>query len=115
MGLSTVKYQRLLRDLHSHLSKYGERNWARVLQDRIAELEQLERAQAPISSYVEHLSRTKAAFGGMGSLNDVSITPQAGYSVPRWKTSWINSKLQKLTTALYNEVLRLEAKAHKDQ
>src|SRR5262249_53748437 len=94
MGKPTAKYGAILRDLNSHLSKYGERNWARVLQDRIAALEQIQRVQASISGYADHLSRTKSAFGGMGSLNDVSIMPQSGYSVPRWKASWVNLKLE---------------------
>src|ERR1700692_2256227 len=81
MGQPAGKYGRLLSDLHSHLSQYGERHWAPILQQWIADLEQLERVQTPISGYAAHLSRTKDSFGGMGSLNDVAIAPQVGYKI----------------------------------
>jgi len=101
------KYGELLSDLHRHLTLYGERHWTSILQQWIADLEQLERVGAPISGYATHLSRTKRSFGGMGSLNDVAITPQGGYSISNWKSRGVNTKLRKLTADLYSETLRL--------
>ena len=107
MGQPAGKYGRLLSDLHSHLSQYGERHWTPILQQWIADLEQLERVQTPISGYAIHLSRTKNSFGGMGSLNDVAIAPQVGYKISSWKSRGVNAKLRKLTTDLYSETSRL--------
>ena len=107
MGQPAGKYGRLLSDLHSHLSQYGERHWTPILQQWIADLEQLERVQTPISGYAIHLSRTKNSFGGMGSLNDVAITPQGGYSISSWKSRGVNTKLHQLITDLYSETSRL--------
>jgi hypothetical protein len=107
MGQPAGKYGRLLSDLHSHLTQYGERHWTPILQQWIADLQQLERAQTPISGYAVHLSRTKNSFGGMGSLNDVAITPQGGYSISSWKSRGANTKLRKLISDLYSETSRL--------
>ncbi len=107
MGQPAGKYGRLLSDLHSHLTQYGERHWTLVLQQWIADLEQLERVQTPISGYAAHLSRTKNSFGGMGSLNDVAITPQGGYSISTRQSRGVNTKLRKLITDLYSETSRL--------
>jgi hypothetical protein len=43
----------------------------------------------------------------MGSLNDVAITPQGGYSISSWKSRGVNTKLRKLITDLYSETSRL--------
>jgi hypothetical protein len=110
MSTSAGKYGTLLRELHSHLTLYGECHWTRVIQQWIAELDQLERMQTPISGYMTHLSRTKQSFGGMGSLNDIVITPQGGYGTSSWKSGRVNLKLRILTTALYDETLRLLGK-----
>jgi hypothetical protein len=110
MRTSARKYGKLLRELHSHLTLYGERHWTLVIQLWIAEFEQLERMQTPISGYMTHLSRTKQSFGGMGSLNDIAITPQGGYGTSGWKSGRVNLKLRILTTALYDETLRLLSK-----
>jgi hypothetical protein len=104
------KYGKLLSDLHRHLTLYGERHWTSILQQWIADLEQLERVGAPISGYATHLSRTKRSFGGMGGLNDVAITPQGGYSISNWNSRGVNTKLRKLTADLYSETLRLLSK-----
>ncbi|HZQ69536.1 MAG TPA: hypothetical protein VFA68_13525 [Terriglobales bacterium] len=101
------QYDKLLRELHSHLTRYGEHQWTQVLEKWIAELEQMVRVQTPLSGFAAHLDRTRQSFGGMGSLNDIAITPQAGYDILNWKASRVNAKLRKLTTALLNETERL--------
>jgi hypothetical protein len=107
MGQPAGKYGRLLSDLHSHLTQYGERQWTPILRKWLDDLEHLERVQTPISGYAAHLSRTKQSFGGMGSLNDVAITPQGGYGISNWESRGVNTKLRKLTTDLYRETSRL--------
>jgi len=101
------QYGKLLRELHSHLTRYGEHYWTQVLAKWIAELDQMASVQTPLSGYAAHLARTKQSFGGMGSLNDISITPQAGYKIPSWQVGRVNAKLGRLMTALSNETERL--------
>jgi hypothetical protein len=56
MGQPAEKYGRLLSDLHSHLTQYGERQWTPILRKWLDDLEQLERVQTPISGY-RHICR----------------------------------------------------------
>jgi len=101
------RYGNLLTQLHSHLARYGEPHWTPTLEKWIAESKQIADAQTPISGYAPHLSRTRQSFGGMGSLNDISITPQAGYKISDWRARRVNGKLRRLRTDLFNETERL--------
>ena len=49
--------------------------------------------------------------GGMGSLNDISISARTNPNVPAWKVTLGQSKLERLRSALFAEVKRLEARA----
>ena len=101
------RYGKLLSQLHAHLARYGEHHWTPKLEKWIAELKQMASVHTPIAGYSAHVSRTRQSFGGMGSLNDISITPQAGYKISTWKVGSVNAKLQTLRTDLFNETERL--------
>jgi hypothetical protein len=70
-------YRKLLEQIRDHLKKYGVRGWPARLDEWARELDQLEPGKLKA-----HLFRTQKSLGGMGSISDIVICPEAGYNIP---------------------------------
>jgi predicted DNA-binding protein YlxM (UPF0122 family) len=95
------EYRRLLEETKNHLEKYAEKRWSSRLSEWIAELDSL---SGPAIS--NHVKRTQRALGGMGSIGDVVISPEAGHkiSTDEGEIEKANRRLIQLVQALDNEV-----------
>jgi len=105
------RYAETLKELHSFLSRYREQVWAPILEKWITELEHLQRTAKTSPQITEHALRTRRSIGGMGSIGDISITPQPGYRVWAWtwNVSRVNRRLHRLVSALYDSTSPFDA------
>ncbi|MGH8673773.1 MAG: DUF6966 domain-containing protein [Burkholderiales bacterium] len=69
-------YRTLLRQIADHLADFGDRRWPAVIAGWLAEIGG-EGEEIPAT----HLQRTRRALGGMGSIGDVVICPEAGHLI----------------------------------
>lgn len=101
-------YGRLLKKLEFQLSKYGDAGWSSTLKSWIAEFDELDRIHGPIGTFEKHLSRTRQAFGGMGSLNDIAISERSVHGLCKgFKARKANARLRDILASLYSETNRL--------
>ena len=96
-------YRNLLEQIRDHLSRYGVRRWPPRLDEWIQELDSL----GP-EGLKSHLHRTLKSLGGMGSIGDIVICPEAGHDIPteRPLIKAVNDRLVALTDELYAEAKR---------
>ena len=96
-------YRDLLQQIRSHLAHYSVPLWPTRLDDWLRELDRVDPEQLRA-----HLLRTRKALGGMGSIADVVICPQAGHDIPNDMPTIkaANDKLLKLVDELDREVTR---------
>lgn len=81
------------------LQRYGEQHWADwVIRDR-------QRIQDGDASGIDHLL---AAYGGMGSLNDVVIDPLNGHHIAAQDVRTVNKHLSQLRSRTYTAATRLK-------
>jgi hypothetical protein len=100
MFTSPIGYKRSMKSLARFLSDHGEERWSPILKQWLIELD----ASGENSQDLQkHLSRTRSSFGGMGSLNDLAITPSAGHKIymNQEKIRKVNVKLSRLLQELY--------------
>jgi hypothetical protein len=98
-------YLQRLVALQALLAHYGVRSWPDIL------IEWIEHGRMARSAneIVGHAVRTRAAFGGMSSLNDVFISREAGHrlsSEPRAQEI-ANSRLTEARRDLYNDAVAI--------
>lgn len=87
-------------ELGTLLQRYGERHWADwVMGD-------WRRIQDGDASGIDHLL---AAYGGMGSLNDVLIDPHNGHLIAAQDVTTVNARLSQLRSRTYAAATRLKA------
>jgi hypothetical protein len=80
------------------LQGYGEQHWADwVIRDR-------QRIQEGDAFGIDHLL---AAYGGMGSLNDVVIHPSNGHHIAEQDVRAVNEHLSQLRSRTYTAAMRL--------
>ncbi len=98
--INTQRYRTLLVGISTHLARYGDTRWIKVLNEWIAELD------AHDTGVRVHLQRTLKSIGGMGGLNDIVICSQAGYRIidNSAEMKEANETLSRLVTELYLEV-----------
>lgn len=100
------EYTALLREIESHLSLFGERKWAPRLAEWLREYE-----SAGLDSVMRraHYDRTRRSLGGMGSIADIVITPEAGHRIANDRNAIdeANERLIRLVQRLDREVERL--------
>lgn len=86
MGAKTQQLLKMLDDITALLEAYGENHWARWIGDDASRLR---------SGDLTAISHFLGAFGGMGSLNDLTICPENGHRVTEAETSAANERLSK--------------------
>lgn len=74
------QYRELVNEVRSHLARYGDRRWAPRLEGWLSELDDVEKAGSR-QVLIAHVQRMRKALGGMGSIGDIVICPEAGYSI----------------------------------
>ncbi len=102
------EYRRTLEALRVHLTRFGVREWPARLERWLAELDvAVEASQA--DAIVAHIGRSQRATGGMGSIGDVFISPEAGDRVPSDDLAirLANDQLNALVNTLYQLTLSL--------
>jgi len=80
------------------LEKYGVTRWSSWA-DHCVSLLQSGDPQAP--------GRVRSAFGGMGSLNDVVISPHHGHLLTDSEAAAANRRLARLTSSVYEDAVWL--------
>ena len=76
--MRTDRYLKLLKEIRTHLATFGNTRWPPRLDDWIREFDV---SQHDSAQRVAHLQRTRRALGGMGSIADVVIRPDATRSI----------------------------------
>jgi hypothetical protein len=89
---------RLLRRAVALLDRMGEDHWAAWLRSDLATL------QRGDAYGLDHLLR---AFGGMGSINDVALTPTNGHPISEDDAAAVNADLRALLGAIYTAATSL--------
>jgi hypothetical protein len=105
------KYRELLSNIRSLFDAYGEFDWASTISRWIDELD----AAVANNSHVEiekNMARTKKSLGGMGSIGDVVISPEAGHKIASDMTTTdnANERLLALVHQLWDELLPIKSK-----
>jgi len=70
---TSQRYRDLLRKVAAHLKTFGNTRWPPILEAWLDELDRFKGTPIPR----QHLERTRRALGGMGSIGDVVICPEA--------------------------------------
>jgi hypothetical protein len=86
MGTKTRQLLKMLDDIAAMLDEYGQGHWARWIAEDANRLR---------SGDLIAISHFLDAFGGMGSLNDVTIWPRNGHSLTESEISAANVRLSK--------------------
>lgn len=97
-------YRGLLINIKKHLERFSVQGWPARIDTWVGELDHLD-----INQVKDHLIRTKHSLGGMGSIGDIFICPEAGDSIEdddRIIKS-ANDDLRNLVEKTYSEVNRL--------
>jgi len=71
-------YRTLLKQIRDHLKRYGVPGWPARLDKWARELDQLDPGKLRA-----HLLRTRKSLGGMGSIGDIVICPEARHNIPK--------------------------------
>ncbi len=103
------RYSELLKELRDHLARFEDRRWPPLLGAWLRELERSERQQDVVKTGVDHLRRTQRALGGMGSIGDVVICPEAGHAIANDENEIrnANDRLLELVMAIDREISAL--------
>jgi len=97
-----TEYIELLRAIETHLAAFGDKRWP----PRLAEwAREFGSSQDDAAARVAHYERTRRALGGMGSIADVVIAPEAGHAI---------ANDERTITAANDELLRLVQKLDKE-
>lgn len=73
-----AEYERVLSRIHQLLEVEGHEHWSRTLAGWLAEYKTIDLSNGDHTRLTLHMLRTRSAFGGMGSLNDLLLSdPQA--------------------------------------
>lgn len=83
-----------LAEMHKTLSEFGETRWATWCSDVSERLGRNDRTAFDIVT---------GAFGGMGSLNDLTIHPVNGHEVGLDDIEVVNGRVDELRTAIHGE------------
>ena len=94
------KLVELLDEAQSLLAQYGEINWRSWLEKDARLIKNLDLYG------VEHLL---AAYGGMGSINDLVIHPINGHKIKEPEVNSVNEKFDLLRTKIYSLAKKLAA------
>jgi len=79
MSCKVERYRELILAISEHLAQYGDQRWAPRLEGWLTELDDSETENKQY--LVDHVERMQKALGGMGSIGDIVICPEAGYSI----------------------------------
>jgi hypothetical protein len=103
------RYRRLLEQIRSHLIAYGVQVWPGTLDSWLHELNGLNGSLGSEGALVQHVMRSRKATGGMGSLGDIVICPQAGHRISdeEGEIRDVNATLRRLVSTLYAETTTL--------
>lgn len=106
--LTLARYRELLGALERHLRANGVPHWPPILAEWLSQLDALEQ-RGGRESLLAHLMEAKKATGGMGSLGDIVICPESGYSVgpDERQIKAANAELLRLVHELFKEITRL--------
>jgi len=104
--LSVTKYTELLKAIEEHLASFGDKRWPPRLAGWIREFEDVRNDS---TDRTRHYERTRGALGGMGSIGDVVIAPEAGHTITDddRAINAANEKLLRLVEELDKEIDRL--------
>lgn len=97
------KIRTILEEIIGLMTKYHVEPWREILEAIAGQLERAMESERPKHA-VEALESLKELYGGMGSFNDVFISPEAGHQIPHSKVNSVNAELQRLQTLLYQEI-----------
>lgn len=102
------KYRRLLQRLSEFWIRYGVAEWAVDVESWKCDIERDETRTDP-ELLRRNLQRTISAFGGMGSINDLTLQRSLGHNVPvdTEEVAVINKEKAKLLASLYEEAKAL--------
>jgi hypothetical protein len=105
------RYRRVLEEIGSTLIAYGVQVWPETLDSWLHELNGLIGSQGSERALVQHVIRSRNATGGMGSLGDIVICPQAGHRISdeEGEISDVNATLRRLVNALCAETITLQS------
>ncbi len=85
----------LLKEMYYLLNSVKEEYWSRKIQDYLEENK-------------DNLSEVSSWYGGMGSLNDLIISPLNNHYIGTEKESILNEKLDDLRDRVYQYIKKLE-------
>lgn len=105
-----TRYKNLLCDIREYLERYNVPSWPERLGQWAAELDNLE-----VLNYRKHLLRTQKSLGGMGSIGDIVICPEAGHKISTapQAINAANAGLLSLVKELHKEVAREVGRVNK--
>jgi hypothetical protein len=72
-----MAYRGILIRIRDYLRNYEDRKWSARLDGWLDELDSI----TPLNALRAHVERSQRATGGMGSLGDLTICPQAGHAI----------------------------------
>jgi|ERR1041385_1462027 hypothetical protein len=103
--MDVTTYRSILTDIRDHLRRYDERRWSARLDDWLRELDHIHSPDELRS----HLQRSQKATGGMGSIGDLTICPQAGHAIANDPAviAAASKQLWALVSELYSEAKQL--------
>lgn len=103
--MDITTYLDVLTRIREYLRSYDEKKWSTRLDEWIRELRGIDSTKA----LRIHIERSRRATGGMGSLGDLTICPQAGHAIvnDRAAISAASQQLWSMTSQLYAETTRL--------
>lgn len=90
-----------LDDLASLLRRHGEPHWSAWLEGDARRLRNGDRGA------LDHLL---SAFGGMGSLNDLILSPVNGHAIDEEDVERVNAELRRLASRLFTLARELQAR-----
>lgn len=96
----------MLDEIGASLESCGERHWAEWLRSDAAKLR---------NGNLSGISHFLLAFGGMGSLNDLYISPVNGHRIGATKASAFNRKISNDLSTAYNLATALQSEQASDK
>ena len=99
------KYEVLIRSINRLFTNHSVRPWSERSAEWITNLPGDDDRQG----WIQHAQSVLSAYGGMGSINDVYISPQAGDAISDdiRIIRKVNQELKTLVGELYSEAMRL--------
>jgi hypothetical protein len=102
MGHKTIKLISLLDQSSNFLARHGEANWSECLLKSKLLLEAGNFSGVPL---------LLGAYGGMGSFNDLILSPINGHTLCDQETDKVNIKLNKYRSELYDLANQIKREA----